>query len=177
MATAIPVKPVFTVGERVSASKMNTLASHADWATDPPMVHLYPGANVTWASANNVTWTQNLSSLSNATVTLPAERITVPYTGIWEWTFQVGTSADPASGNPVRANLYTGTTDSTGTRIAGQHGLRYSGITNYVQCTARVSMIAGTTWVRATIASSTVGVTVYGSARETWLEGTLIARQ
>jgi hypothetical protein len=171
-----PPKPTYSAGERVTASKMNAAAAHADWSTDKPMVYVYLGSNVTMTTVETLTWNSSLSSLSNVTPTLAVQRITVSYTGIWEWTVQIGLDDSPASSNPVFLRMYTGNDTSPGSRIAGDHCLRYSGQINYAQCGARVSMTADTTWVRIGVSTSTSGVVLYGSSRETWLAGRLVGR-
>lgn len=177
MVSAIPTKPTFSAGERVSAAKMNTLSNHADWVTDAPMIHLYLGSNTTLGTSGYLTWNNILTSLSNFSVTLPAAYITVPYTGIWEWELQVSLSHSPTSSNPAFANLYQGDASSAGTRIAGDQDVRVGGgMATFLNCSAKVAMTAGTTAIRGYVQSSTTGMTAYGTSRATCLSGRLLQR-
>ncbi|THV39606.1 hypothetical protein [Glycomyces buryatensis] len=177
MVSAIPTKPTFSAGERVSAAKMNTLSNHADWVTDAPMIHLYLGSNTVLNTSGFVTWNNLLTSLSNFSVTLPATYITVPYTGIWEWKYQLSLSHSPASSNPASATLYVGDASSQGTRVAGDQMVRVGGgMTTFLACSAYVAMTAGTTAIRCFWQSSTTGMTAYGTSRATCLSGRLLQR-
>jgi hypothetical protein len=176
MAGAIPSRPTFSVGERVSASKMNALAAHADWVMDAPMLHLYLSGNVDLGTSTYLSWGVSLSSLSNFTITLPTEAVIVPYSGIWEWRLQVSLSSLPSSSNPATVLLHQGDATSTGSRLTQTQAVRISGATNMLECTAWASMTAGTSAIRAQVTSSTSGVTAYQGSRSTTLSGRLLQR-
>jgi len=178
MAGAIPTAPAsFTAGERVTAAKLNSLTALANWSTDAPMFHVYLSAAVDLSGSSSVTWSANLSSLSNMSLTLPAAYIPIPYTGIWEVQYQVGVATNVIDTSAFYWYTYLSSdTASTGSRIATGTGHRHTaGTAHYFSTTARVSITAGQ-YLLARVTSAADGRSLAAGSRDTFFSGRLIAR-
>jgi len=177
VAGAIPTAPSFVAGERVTASKMNALTSLANWPTDVPMFHLYLSANIDMGTTTPVTWTSNLSSLSNMSVSLPAAFVPIPYTGIWEFTFQVSVASQRTDTTSFYWYLYLASeAAATGSQVGSSVGHRHTAGTGQpFQFTTRTAITAGQ-YVYARTSTSDETKTLASGSRGTYLEGRLIAR-